>query len=87
VIGHGSTNDTNEHADAEGPEARRCRNEMAATALRTAHHAFDSAVGGVPDDIEVAIMTVAGRADLALPAYRPAAATCSYSAGASGRGG
>jgi hypothetical protein len=50
----------------EGLEARRSRDEMAAIALRTVHDAFAAAVGGVPEDVEVAIVTVAERADLAL---------------------
>jgi hypothetical protein len=50
----------------DSSETRQCRDEMAATALRTVHEAFDAAVGGPPDDIEVAIVTVADRADLAL---------------------
>jgi hypothetical protein len=50
----------------EGPEARLCRDEMAATALRTVHEAFDAAAGGLPEDVEVTIVTVADRADLAL---------------------
>jgi nucleotide-binding universal stress UspA family protein len=57
------------HPAMDGPDARQCREEMAAAALRTIHDAFDSAVGGVPEDIELAIVTVAGRADIALTRF------------------
>ena len=52
--------------ETQGPEARRCSDELADAALRTAYEAFEAAIGGIPEDIDVTVLAVADRADRAL---------------------
>jgi hypothetical protein len=56
------------NASMRGQEAPRWRTEMAAEAVRTVHEAFDDAMGGMPTDLDIEVVTVENRADLALMA-------------------
>jgi nucleotide-binding universal stress UspA family protein len=54
------------NASMRGPEMRQWRDEMAADAVRTVHYAFDDAMGAVPPEVAITMVTVENRADLAL---------------------
>jgi nucleotide-binding universal stress UspA family protein len=49
-----------------GAEVRRWRDQIAEEALRCVSEAFDAAMGGLPRDIDVAVVAPHGRPDLVL---------------------
>jgi nucleotide-binding universal stress UspA family protein len=56
------------NASMRGPEVQQWRAGVAAAALRTVYEAFDDAMGGMPADFDIEVVTVQNRADLALMA-------------------
>jgi nucleotide-binding universal stress UspA family protein len=54
------------NASMRGPEEQQWRAGMAAEALRTVYEAFDDAMGGMPADFDIEVVTAENRADLAL---------------------
>lgn len=52
-----------------GPDLREWRTEIGAEARRYVYEAFDLAMGGIPADVDVAVVAPEGRADLLLTGY------------------